>query len=472
MSKNLVDLSAVEVVGLLRDGKTCPLELLSEVETRHKDTDGKVNALPIICFEKARVSAQSLMQRSIKNRGVLCGLPVSIKDLSNVAGVATTYGSPIFSKNIAPNNSHVVDNIETSGGVVYAKSNTPEFGAGASTFNPVFGITRNPHDLTKSAAGSSGGAAASLAAGSSWLAHGSDNAGSLRTPASFCGVVGLRPSPGRVPRGPGAQPYQHLSVDGPMARNVSDAALFLDAMVGEVPEDALSLGVTEASYLSASQSGIRPRTVAFSPDLGLTPVDPEVAAVCEGAAKMFERLGVKVRRKAPDFVDLKEHYRTLRAFNFAVTNGRLLKKNRALLKPDIIDEFEKGLSLDISKVIDATRAVAHYRQVAAEFFREVDVLITPASIVPAFDAELKSVTSCNGVQFEDYLDWLEIAFVFSFVSLPVLAMPAGYTATGLPIGIQLVSGHRCEAKLLSFAKILEDLLEFDLSPVSLPLNSP
>ncbi len=210
------------------------------------------------------------MKKPIGDRGLLAGMPIPIKDLTNVEGVLTTQGSPIYKDNVPARSDIVVEQLEHHGGLIYAKSNTPEFGAGANTFNEVFGATLNPWDLSRSAAGSSGGAAVALATGMAWLAHGTDMGGSLRNPASFCGIVGMRPSIGRVAHSPAAKIDRNLGVHGPMARNVEDLALLLDAMSGEHPADPLSLPSLPTSFLSAARSGNKPKRIAYSPDLGIT----------------------------------------------------------------------------------------------------------------------------------------------------------------------------------------------------------
>ena len=268
------------------------------LERRIAEVDGKVNALPTRCFDRARGHAKTLMKKPKGERGLLAGLPVPIKDLTDVEGVLTTQGSPIYRDNIPAHSDLLVEHLEDNGGVIYAKSNTPEFGAGANTFNEVFGATRNPWDTSRSAAGSSGGAAVALATGMAWLAHGSDMGGSLRNPASFCGIVGLRPSIGRVAHTPEFKIDRNLGVQGPMARNVEDLALLLDAMSGEHPADPLSLPLLPASFLSAARSGKRPKRIAYSPDLGITPVDPEVAAITRKAALRFAEFG-RHRRGSP-----------------------------------------------------------------------------------------------------------------------------------------------------------------------------
>ncbi len=252
--------TACAIVDKLNSGEITPLDLLDVLERRIAEVDGKVNALPILCFDRARTYAKALMQKPNGERGLLAGLPVPIKDLTNVAGVRTTQGSPIYRDNVPAQSDILVEHLEANGGVIYAKSNTPEFGAGANTFNEVFGATRNPWDLSRSAAGSSGGAAAALATGTAWLAHGTDMGGSLRNPASFCGVVGMRPSIGRVAHTPAFKIDRNLTVHGPMARNVEDLALLLDAMSGEHPADPLSLPSLPSSFRSAARSGQRAET--------------------------------------------------------------------------------------------------------------------------------------------------------------------------------------------------------------------
>src|ERR1700674_2604751 len=231
--QGLVRATACAIVDKLNSGEVTPLDLLDVLERRIAEVDGKVNALPTLCFDRARAHAKALMQKPVDARGLLAGMPIPIKDLTNVAGVLTTQGSPIYKDNVPARSDLLVEHLEANGGVIYAKSNTPEFGAGANTFNEVFGATRHPWGLSRSAAGSSGGAAAALASGMAWLAHGSDMGGSLRNPASFCGVVGMRPSIGRVAHTPTFKIDRNLGVQGPMARNVEDVALLLDAMSGQ-----------------------------------------------------------------------------------------------------------------------------------------------------------------------------------------------------------------------------------------------
>ena len=457
-AQGLVRETANAIVDKLKKGEVTPLDLLDVLEQRIAEVDGKVNALPTLCFDRARTHAKSLMQKKPAERGLLAGLPIPIKDLFNVEGTLNTQGSPIFKNDVSAKSDIVVQNLEKNGGVVYAKSNTPEFGAGANTFNEVFGPTLNPWDISKSAAGSSGGAAVALATGMAWLAHGSDMGGSCRNPASFCGVVGLRPSIGRVAHTPLASIDRNIGVHGPMARNVEDLALLLDAMSGEYADDPLSLPAPPTSFLSAARSSKRPKRVAYSPDLGITPVDPEVKAVTRKAAERLVEAGAIVEEAHPDLREAHECFHVLRAFDFAITKAQLLRTKRDLLKPEVIWNIEEGLKLTIEQLerAEAQRVAMTARTV--EFFKTYDLLLCPATIVPPFPIENRYVAECDGKKFDNYVEWLGIVYAITLACCPALSLPCGFTKSGLPIGLQMVAKPRGEAELLAGARVLEDIL--------------
>lgn len=454
----LIRSTACAIIDQLNSGKVTPLDLLDVLENRIAEIDGKTNALPTLCFDRARAQAKALMQKPAGERGLLAGMPVPIKDLTNVAGVRTTQGSPIYKDTVPAHSDIVVEQIEANGGVIYAKSNTPEFGAGAHTFNEVFGATRNPWNLSRSASGSSGGAAVALATGTAWLAHGTDMGGSLRNPASFCGVVGLRPSIGRVPHSPAFKIDRNLTVHGPMARNVEDIALFLDAMSGEHAADPLSLPRLPTSFLSAARSGKGPKRVAYSPDLGITPVDPEVAAITRKAASRFADAGVVVEEAHPDLREAHECFHVLRAFDFAITKSALLRSKREQLKPEVIWNIEEGLKLTVEKLERAEAQRVAMAKRTLEFFKTYDLLLTPATIVAPFPIENRYVAECAGKKFDNYVEWLGIVYAITLACCPALSLPCGFTASGLPVGLQMVAPPRGEAPLLAGAKVLEDIL--------------
>jgi amidase len=456
--QGLVRETACAVVDRLNAGEVTPLDLLDVLERRIAEVDGKVNALPTLAFDRARARAKALMNIPIGQRGLLAGLPIPIKDLTNVEGVRTTQGSPIFKDTIPERSDIAVERLEDNGGVIYAKSNTPEFGAGAHTFNEVFGATRNPWNPSRSASGSSGGAAVALATGMAWLAHGTDMGGSLRNPASFCGIVGMRPSIGRVAYTRAAKIDRTLTVHGPMARNVEDLALLLDAMSGEHPADPLSLPLLRDSFLAAARSGSKPKRIAYSPDLGITPVDPEVAAITRKAAMRFAEAGAIVEEAHPDLREAHECFHVLRAYDFAISKAALLRTKRDLLKPEVIWNIEEGLKLTVEQL---ERAEAQRVAMAArmlEFFKSYDLLLTPATIVAPFPIENRYVAECAGKTFDNYVEWLGIVYAITLACCPALSLPCGFTASSLPVGLQMVGPPRGEAQLLAGAKVLEDVL--------------
>jgi amidase len=454
----LIKADAVTLVDLLQRGEVTPYDLLDALEARIAAVDGAVNALPTLCFDRARAHADRLMRLPVSERGPLAGLPVPIKDLIAVEGVRTTQGSPIYADHIPARSDILVQRLEANGGIVYAKSNTPEFGAGASTFNEVFGATRNPWNLARSAAGSSGGAAAALASGTAWVAHGSDTGGSLRNPASFCGIVGMRPSIGRVACNPAAKIDRTLGVQGPMARNVEDLALLLDAMTGEHPADPRSLPALARPFRETMKQQPKPRRVAYSATLGITPVDPQVARITRAAAERLAGEGVIVEDAHPDLAEARECNHVLRAFDFCVTKAALLRTKRDLLKPEVIWNIEEGLKLTMADIerAEAQRVALAARMLA--FFEKYDLLLTPATIVAAFPVEQRYLTECAGQKFDNYIEWLTIASAITLACCPALSLPCGFTTEGLPVGLQVVAPPRAEARVLAGAKLLEDLL--------------
>jgi len=463
---DLIQQTATGLKELLLKKSISPLDLIDALETRIAEVNPTVNALPTLCLDRAREHARQISDTAPEERGTLCGLPVAIKDLEPVAGVRSTWGSLIYSDFVPTASDCLVDMVENSDGIIYAKTNTPEFGAGANTFNEVFGKTVNPWDTSKSCAGSSGGSAVALATGMAWLASGSDLGGSLRNPASFCSVLGFRPSPGRVAHGasrPGAypeelggMPNEPFGVVGPMARNVADLALLLDAMVGHHPADVISLPHDGVSYVDAIATEKAPVRVAFSTDFGITPVDPEVATICETAARHFEKLGCEVSEAHPDFSGVQDIFQTNRAISFYVSKNNLLKNHRDKLKPEVIWNIEKAREISMDDIARVEHERAAYTRRATEFFDDYDLLISPATIVPPYPIEQRYVESCNGVEFENYIQWCTIAYAITITGFPVMSVPAGFTQTGLPVGLQLVAGPRCEARLLRAAKLYED----------------
>jgi amidase len=464
----LIGRTAVEIVDMLRAGEATPHDVLDALEARIASVNPVVNALPILAFERAHAHAEALMKRPVALRGRLAGLPIPIKDLMNVAGVRTTQGSRIF-ENFVPETSDVlVDRLEAEGGIIYAKSNTPEFGAGGNTFNDVFGSTRNPYDISRSASGSSGGAAVAVATGMAWVAQGSDLGGSLRGPAAFCNIVGMRPTVGRVAQSRTTIVDSTLGVQGPMARSVEDLALLLDAMAGDDPRDLLSKLRPARSFLSAARSGAAPRRIAYSPDLGITPVEPEVVEITRRAARRFTGAGVTVEEAHPDFAEAHECFQVLRAHAFAMTLGAVLEKHRNMLKPEVVWNVELGLNLTSAQIRRAERQRAEMMARAARFFQIYDLLLCPTTVVAPFPIGERYVSSVNGVRLETYIDWLAIAYAITLIGSPALSLPCGFTRDGLPVGLQMVAPPNADGFLLAAARILERELALNTDRPVLP----
>ena len=466
MSNDLIRMTATEAVARLRKGEVSPLDLIDASEARIAEVEPAVNALPTLCFDRARDRAKRLMATRYKPEanepGWLGGLPVSIKDLTDVAGVRTTYGSPLFRDHVPLTSHPVVLRIERLGGIVVAKSNTPEFGAGGSTFNEVFGRTRNPWNTSLTSGGSTGGGAVSVATGEVWLAQGTDHGGSLRRPGTYCSVVGLRPSPGRVTRGTAANLFSPLSVQGPMARNIPDLALFLDTMTGWCPLDPLTFDAPAESFVSALGRAGPPKRIAYSPDFnGRVLVERETRNICEAAARRFEDLGCVVEEFAPDLGGIEDAFMILRAQHFVVDRELQLRDSREFLKPDIIWNTEKGLAQTPSQLAWAERERAAFYRRVTEMFERYDVFITPSAGTPAFDVNRTHPETIDGVKLASYMGGSMLNAAMTMASCAAVAVPAGFDRFGRPVGVQIAAPPRQEARALAAGMFLERLTGLD-----------
>jgi amidase len=414
----------------------------------------RVNAVVTVTAEQALDRAAELDRRFAAGEepGPLHGLPVAHKDNLLTAGVRTTFGSPIYKDFVPATDDPLVIRMRDAGAVMLGKTNLPEFGAGSHTFNPVFGPTRNPYDLSKSAGGSSGGAAAGLAAGMFALANGTDLGGSLRNPASFCDVVGLRPSPGRVPNGPTWSP---LPVAGPLARDTGDLALLLSVLAGPDPAAPLSIDHNDV-FTADPAAGIAGWRVAWSADLGgAVPVDPQVRAALSGVPAIFAGLGCQVTEDCPRFSGANEAFRTLRSLGFEMSLGKQLDSRRELLKPWLVWDIEQGRALTGPQVARAERLRIELFTRMQVFFERYDVLLLPVCQVAPFDVELEFPPSVAGTPVETYLDWMRSCYYVSVTACPAMSVPAGYTPGGLPVGLQIVTKYRDEASALRVAAAFE-----------------
>lgn len=461
-------MSARDTVGALKRKEVSPGELITAMQERHASVDGTINALPTVCIPRAQAHAARLSSGEdvYDGAGALHGLPIAIKDLTPVAGVRSTWATKGLANNVAETSAPMVERLEHRGGIVVGKANTPEMGAGGNTFNDVFGQTHNPWKHGINAGGSSGGSSAALASGQVWLAQGSDLAGSLRTPACYCGVVGMRPSPGYAGGGPSLISFTVEGLSGPMARDVEDCALFLDSMAGFDPREPMSLDPPATPFRDAVQRAEAPARIAFSADLGgFAPVEPEVRELLTTAVSVFSGTSIVVDEVCPDLSGLYDAYITLRGFLWAATAGRLPADIREHFKQTLEDNIQLGEALTGAQIIDAQRDRSALQNRMCKFFEIYDVLACAVVGMPAGSIEEEFPTMAGNVALTGYIDWLRFSYLATTTGLPALSLPIGLTANGIPMGLQLIGPPRGDAKLLAVAKVFEDAIGFGNAPI-------
>ncbi|SDI06802.1 amidase [Nonomuraea jiangxiensis] len=449
-------MTATETAHLIRTGQASAVEVLRTHLDRIEKVNPRVNAIVTLVAEQALEAAKAADAAGpgeVAERP-LHGVPVAHKDLVDTANIRTTYGSPLFAENIPDHDDLIVQRLRAAGAITIGKTNTPEFGTGSHTVNEVFGATRNPYDLTRSAGGSSGGAAVALATGMVPLADGSDMGGSLRNPASFCNVVGLRPTPGRVPAVSDTAAWYTLSVQGPMARTVEDVTLMFGVIAGFDRRSPYSIKEVFAPEPEQGVAGLR---VAWSPDLGGLPVDPRTAAVTATAPAVFERLGARVEQVELDLSGAEEAFRTYRAWNYALSFDDVTG-----LGPNTAWNVEQGRKVTGADLARAEVARSRLYQRMAAFFDVYDVLIAPVSQVPPFPVEHPYVGEINGERMPDYLAWMRSAYWISVLHAPAASVPAGFTEDGLPVGVQIVGRPFEDARVLRVARAFEQATQYGL----------
>ena len=454
---------AVELARMIRQREVSAVDVMSAFLAQIKRVNPKVNAIPTFIGEEAAMwAAKDADELMAKGRvpGPLHGFPHAVKDLVATAGIRTTQGSPIYQDFVPTADALLVERLKAAGAIIIGKTNTPEFGAGSHTFNPVFGATRNPYDTTKSCGGSSGGAAVALACGMLPLADGSDMGGSLRNPASFCNVVGFRNSPGRVPVYPTSLAWNPLSVEGALARSVSDLALLLSVLAGPDPRAPISLNEPGWMFSRPLARDFRHTRIAWSHNLGRYPVQPVVNEVCDKARSVFAAIGCQVEDGEPDFRDADEIFQVLRAWSFAQNRADDYKNHRNQLKDTVVWNVEKGLKLtglDISRA-EAKRTQLYNRVQA--FMQRYEFLVLPVSQVAPFPVETDWVREINGTKMDTYIDWMATCYAITVTGLPAISVPCGFTKEGLPVGLQIVGRHQRDFDVLQLAYAFEQATQF------------
>jgi amidase len=454
---------ATELAALLRSREVSAVELMRAHIAQIERVNPQVNAIVTFHPERSLAAARAADERQARGEPLhlLHGLPTAHKDLVPTRGVRTTWGSTIYRDFVPDEDALIVARQAAAGAISVGKTNTPEFGAGAQTFNAVFGATRNPYDLTRTCGGSSGGAAVALACGMVPIADGSDLGGSLRNPAGFCNVVGLRASAGRVPKHPTQLAWNTLSVQGAMARTVEDVALLMQAISGpdaRVPISLAEPGSLFASPLARDFSGTR---VAWASTLGgLGPVDARVCAAIDAQRPTFEALGCITEDTLPDLTDAGEIFRVQRAQIFAASHADLLAKHRDQLKDTVIWNIEQGLKLTAREIGEAEIKRTQLFQRLHAFFERHEFLVLPTAQVLPFPVGEPWVREIDGMPMPDYLEWMKSCWIITVTGHPAVSVPCGFSPEGLPIGVQIVGRYRDDFGVLQLAYALQQATGF------------
>ncbi len=457
--RDLTFTSAGELGKLYRTRRVSPLEVMQALLGRIDAVNPAVNAIVTLARDAALWNARRATAALKRGAALppLFGVPVAIKDVTPTAGIRTTHGSKLFEDHVPTEDALVVQRLRAAGAIVLGKTNTPEFAFGPNTVNAVFGATRNPWDPTRTAGGSSGGSAAALATGMCPLAEGTDLGGSLRGPASFCGVVGFRTTPGLIPRYPSALAWDSYSVEGPMARSVADAALMLSVMAGPDDRAPLSYEVDPRQFLAAVRApSVKGWRIAWTVDLGgLVLVDDEVRAVFEHAVSAFRSIGARLEAACPDMSDVPEIVRLTRGLLMVARHADKLPEHRAVLQAGLVENAEAGLALSSREIAEGELLRTRQWQRVREFLEPRDLWLTPTMAVPPFPIEHPHVLEVNGKPVGKAMQRSHLTYAFSVLGLPAISIPCGFTRAGLPVGLQIVGKRRGEVAVLRAAAAFE-----------------
>jgi len=453
------ELSAVEARRLIGRKRLSPIELLESCIARIEMVNASVNAVVATCYERARDEARAATDAVMRGDPLppLHGLPLGVKDLNDTAGLVTTYGSPIYEDNVPDKDESMVATLRNAGAIVIGKTNTPEFGAGANTKNPVYGATGNPFDPSRICGGSSGGSAVALATDMVPLCTGSDSGGSLRIPASFCGVVAHRSTPGLVPTEKHGLGYTTFGVQGPMARTVEDTAMMLSVMARYDGQDPLSAPVDGAAFAAVPEVDLSKLRVAVSEDLGFAHVDNSIRKTFKDRVELFKSVFAECSVGAPDLKTVRRTNHVLRAMHFLARHRDHFANKRDQLGPNVIANYEMALQLTGEETTWALAEQTKLFRATQNFFEDVDILICPAVAIPPFPVEQPYCDEVNGVKLDNYFEWLAMTWGLTIPGNPVTALPCGLEPSGAPFGIQICGKHYDDRFVLGVAKALEGL---------------
>jgi amidase len=461
-ARDLCFMTARDLAALIRTGKASAREVMAAHLEQIRRVNPRINAIvgkldDEKCLALADAADQRVAGAKAARIGPLHGLPIAFKDLLPAVGFRFTRGSPIYQDTMPTEDAVLAERLRNAGAIPIGKTNVPEFGMGSHTYNKVYGTTFNPYDVSKTAGGSSGGAAAALATGMLPIADGSDLGGSLRNPGNFINVVGMRPSVGLVPTAPNPLPLFGFTVNGPLARNVADVALLLSVMAGPDPRDPGCLPFDPAVFRGKLERRFRGTRVAWCPDLGGLPLDPRVRAVLDAQRAHFEALGCVVEPACPDLSGADSIFLTLRAFRTAAVLGPLLANHRHQMKPEAVGEIESGLALTGPAVSRAMIQHAELLERVRRFQEKYEFLICAVNQVPPFEATLHWPRMIDGAKMENYIAWMKSAYWITVTYRPAISVPAGFTPDGLPVGIQIVGRYHDDWGVLQLAHAFEGL---------------
>jgi len=463
-NEDILSRSATELRALLQKRELSAVELVEQSLARIERDNGTINAV-VTLNERALEDARALDEKAARGEalGILHGLPVGIKDVTPVAGLRTTFGSPLYADFIPEEDALVVQRLRQAGAIILGKTNCPEFAAGGNTFNDVFGCTRNPWNPKLSAGGSTGGGTSALATGMMALAEGTDLGGSLRIPASFCGVVGLRPSPGLVPTYPSDYLWDNLSVTGPMGRTAEDAALMLQAICGHSPRCPVSQPTEGRNFIDVVAAGVSPPVrIAYCNDVSGIGIETEIAAICQHAALALTGSGVHVEELDFDLSFARKAFLAIRGHWMVAHHHHHIDKLDQL-GSNVAGNIRAGMALTGEALGQAEQARSRVWRMFETFFSNFDFLLTPCMAVPPFPVEQNYPTSIGGKKMKNYVDWIAPTFVLSLSGLPIACVPCGLDGNGLPVGLQIVGPPLAEERVLALAKQIQDAF-----PIGLP----